>query len=656
MRIASLLLMMVLSILTSEVCQGGEPPVGGKPISSNLFGLFFEDINYAADGGLYAELVQNRSFEYAPAMQKGWHPFTCWDFLRAGYSIGYLNVGTSEPIHPNNPTYAVLDIELVGAYPEIRGLSGVGIINSGFDGMPVNQGDQYFFSFFARLLSEEPVDFLIQLQDTKGKALTGGTLKVASGEWQKYELTLTPEVSCDSAALLVLAQSKGKVALDMVSLFPEKTFMGRRNGMRADLAQVLAELQPRFMRFPGGCLVHGDGISNIYDWKNTVGPVEHRKAQRNIWNYQQGYGLGYFEFFQFCEDIGAAAVPVLPAGVSCQNSGGTHVIGGAGQQAICMEDMDAYIQDVLDLIEWAKGPADSKWGSVRAAAGRVQPFNLEYIGIGNEEKITPEFEVRFKMIQNAIREKYPEVKLIGTSGPFSDGDDFERGWEISRKLGIDIVDEHYYKGPDWMLANLHRYDSYDREGPKVYLGEYASWGNKILNAVAEAAYMIGLERNGDVVSMASYAPLLARKGNTQWTTDLIFFDNRSIVLTPNYYVQKMFMNNQGDYYYDGLVTFTTEDPLLSASTVYDSTTGDVIIKIANPGMNPSKARADLSGFKGLGSDAQCFILRGAPDAENTFDAPTNVHTVTVPVRLNNATVLEYEVPAMSVTTIRIKKE
>lgn len=656
MRIGSFLLLLSIFILTPKLCKAGEPPIGGKPISSNLFGLFFEDINYAADGGLYAELVQNRSFEYAPAMQKGWHPFTCWEFLRAGFSIGYLNVGASEPIHPNNPTYAVLDVELVGTYPEIKGLSGVGIINSGFDGITLNQGEHYSFSFFARLLSEDPVDFLIQLQSTKGQSLAGGTLQVASQEWQKYEITLTSEISCDSAALLVLVQSKGKVALDMISLFPEKTFMGRKNGIRADLARVLADLEPRFMRFPGGCLVHGDGISNIYDWKNTVGPVEQRKAQRNIWNYQQGYGLGYFEFFQFCEDIGAMAVPVLPSGVSCQNSGGTHVIGGAGQQAICMEDMDTYIQDVLDLIEWAKGPADSKWGSVRAAAGRVQPFQLEYIGIGNEEKITPEFEERFRMIQNAIRENYPEVKIIGTSGPFSDGADFERGWEISRDLGVDIVDEHYYKGPDWMLANLHRYDSYDRNGPKVYLGEYASWGNKILNAVAEAAYMIGLERNGDIVEMASYAPLLARKGNTQWTTDLIFFDNRNIVLTPNYYVQKMFMNNQGDYYYDGLVSFSTQDPLLSASTVFDSASGDVIIKIANPGMNPSKVNADLSGFKGLSNNAQCVLLKGAPDAENTYDAPVNVFTDTTSIILNDRSVLEYEVPPMSVSTIRIKKE
>lgn len=633
-----------------------EVPLGGKRISDQLFGLFFEDINYASDGGLYAEMVQNRSFEYSPSMQGHWHPFSFWAFLKPGFSIGDLRVASHEPLHPNNPSYVILDAEFVGDYAAYEGLAGVGLKNVGYNGMSVKAGAVYNFSVFARQLSKNPVRFIVQLRSGSDEVLAVDSFKVSADRWQKYEGHMSVVADCDSASLVVLAQDNGRVALDMISLFPEETFMGRPNGLRADLARSIAALQPRFLRFPGGCLVHGDGIGNMYRWKNSVGPVEQRKAQRNIWGYQQSHGLGFFEYFQFCEDIGARALPVLPAGVSCQNSGGTHVIGGAGQKALCLTDMDTYIQDVLDLIEWATGPADSKWGAVRAAAGREAPFDLEFLGIGNEDKITPEFEQRFTMIYEAVRAAYPHIKLIATSGPFSDGDDFEKGWALARELDADLVDEHYYKGPEWLLSNLHRYDTYDRSGPKVYLGEYASWGNQLYNALAEAAYMIGLERNGDVVAMASYAPLMARKGNTQWSTDMLFFDDEQVVLTPNYHVQKMFMTNQGDWYFDDVVSCKQNDSLLAVSTVYDSSTGDVIIKLVNAGPEVHQVKANLSAFKHLGDQVQGSVLKGALEDANTFDHPNKIAPEDFVASLSDNKALTHTLAPRSVTVLRIMAE
>jgi len=648
----SFLVLFLLGFWTiiSATSSGGVP--GGKKISPDLFGLFFEDINYSADGGLYAELVQNRSFEYNPSIRNGWNPFSYWQFISPGFSIGSIAVETSRPIHPNNPTYVVLDIEVVGEYPQFEGEAGVGLRNSGFGGMVIREGEKYNLSMFAKLLTGSPIQFLLTLENPKGEALARTKVTASSGEWDKYTATFTATASSDSAALVVLAQSEGKVAIDMVSLFPEKTFRNRPNGLRADLAQLLADMQPRFVRFPGGCLVHGSGLGNMYRWKNTIGPVEERKGQRNIWGYHQTAGLGFFEFFQFCADIGAKPVPILPAAVSCQNSGGTHVIGGAGQKALPMHEMQDYIREVLDLIEWANGPVASEWGAKRAAAGRPEPFHLEYLGIGNEDKITPEFEERFTMIYNAVKEKYPDIKVIGTSGPFSDGEDFDQGWRLADKLGVPVVDEHYYKGPDWFLANQDRYDGYDRKGPKVYLGEYASWGNKLYNAIVEAAYMTSFERNGDWVIMASYAPLLAKRGFTQWHTDLIFFDNVSIVRTPNFYVQEMFMTNQGDCYVDDIVLIDKNDATLAASCVQDSKSGDIILKLVNAGNEPKTMNIDLSGFKIILRDAERTLLAGDADAENTFEDPN--HVIPVKSAFKVSRTFDYIAPAISSTVIRVK--
>jgi len=411
-------------------------------ISPDLFGLFFEDINYSADGGLYAEMVQNRSFEYNPTERRDWNPFSFWEYITPGFSYGRISVETKAPLHPNNPHYMVLDVEHVGHEAKFTGESGVGLKNSGFDGIVVKSGEKYNFSMFAQLLSDSPIELSVSLQTRKGTVLAAASVSTASKNWQKYTSILTATASNDTASLVVLAKTEGKLALDMISLFPEKTFKNRTNGLRADLAQKLADMKPAFIRFPGGCLVHGDGLGNMYNWKNTIGPIEQRKAQRNIWGYHQTTGLGYFEYFQFCEDIGAKPLPVVPAGVSCQNTGGTWRVGGTGQKALPEAQMDEYIQDILDLIEWANAPQSTTWGAKRAAAGHPEPFNLEYVGIGNEDKITPEFEKRFKEIYAAVKAKHPEIKVIGTVGPFHSGEDFDKGWKLANELKIPIVDEH----------------------------------------------------------------------------------------------------------------------------------------------------------------------------------------------------------------------
>jgi len=648
-----LIILFYSSVTGNYQAANGKTFPESKKISPDLFGLFIEDINYAADGGLYAEFVQNRSFEYSPTEQGEWHPLSFWQYTSPGYSIGRISVETASPIHPNNPHYIVLDIEHVGHEAGYSGVSGVGIKNSGFAGMIIKAGEKYNLTLFARQLSQEPIVISIILQSPSGKSqYAENTLTTSSQDWTKYTASLTASVNSDSAALLILATSKGKLALDVISLFPENTFNKRPNGLRADLAQVLADMHPKFIRFPGGCLAHGDGLGNMYRWKNTIGPIEQRKEQRNLWGYHQTAGLGYYEYFQFCEDIGAKPLPVLPAAVSCQNSGGTWRIGGTGQKALPMTEMQDYIQEVLDLIEWANGPVTSTWGAKRAAAGHPAPFNLEYLGIGNEDKITPEFTERFRMIYNAVKEKHPEITVIGTSGPFHRGDDFDKGWKLARELHVPIVDEHYYTEPGWFLANQRRYDAYDRNSCKVYLGEYASWGNKMCNAIAEAAYMTGLERNGDIVWLASYAPLLAKKDFIQWKTDMIFFDNTQLIPTANFYVQKMFMTNQGNVYFNNVITKDETYSSLAVSCVQDGKTGDIILKLVNAGNAPKSMQINLAGFKNIMPAAILTVLSGPADAENTFAHPRTVVPVesVLKVKKNFA----YITPAMSLSIIRIK--
>lgn len=412
-----------------------------KPISEHLIGIFFEDINYGADGGLYAELVQNRDFEYSAkdgARDKNWNSTYAWSIQGTNAE---LSVSEDSPIHANNAHYAVLEVHRPGA----------ALVNNGFDGIAVKKGEKYDFSVFSKVLDDtKGGKVLVRLTTKDGKEIAQAAIRVSSTEWKKQKAVLTATADAADAVLSVCPQMAGKYALDMVSLFPQNTFKGRKNGLRADLAQTLADLHPRFVRFPGGCVAHGDGVDNIYDWKGSIGALEERKPLRNLWGYHQTRGLGYHEYFLFCEDMGAEPVPVVAAGVPCQNSGtcSHHSVGelgcGGQQGGIPMEEMPQYVQDVLDLIEYANGDAKKTvWGKKRAQAGHPKPFNLKYIGIGNEDLITDIFEERFTMIFNAVKEKYPEVTVIGTVGPFYEGSDYEEGWKFATKMGIPMVDEHY---------------------------------------------------------------------------------------------------------------------------------------------------------------------------------------------------------------------
>jgi alpha-L-arabinofuranosidase len=622
-----------------------------KPISPSLFGIFFEDLNYAADGGLYAELIQNRSFEYSPADRKEWNPLTAWQYTDEGFGYGTISVETNAPVHENNPHYIVLNIEEAGR-------EGVGLINSGFDGIVVRSGEKYNFSVFVRQLSDNAIPIVVKLKGKKGNVADSVTFSTDSKEWKKYTATFTATASDDSARLVILAKAKGKLALDMVSLFPQNTFKNRPNGLRADLAQTIADLHPKFMRFPGGCLAHGDGLANMYRWKNTIGPVEQRVEQRNIWSYHQSVGLGYFEFFQFCEDIGAKPLPVVAAGVCCQNSGRTWSIGGTGQRGLPPGEMNAWIQDILDLIEYANGPATSTWGAKRAAAGHPEPFHLQYIGIGNEDAQTPVFRERFKMIYDVVKAKHPEITVIGTVGPFPAGSDYEQGWRFANEMKVDMVDEHYYEKPEWFLNNLARYDSYDRAASKVYVGEYAAHDVKRKNtlraALAEATYMTSLERNGDVVRFASYAPLLGRKGHTQWNPNLIYFNGSQVCPTINYYAQQLFSSNEGDWYFPNIIATDLPDTskTFAASCVKDSKTGDIILKLVNNSAAPVPAKINLSAVGAVSGTANTTTLTGDPMAENSCDGAQNIMPQSATLTVKKS--FTYTAPAWSLVVIRIK--
>lgn len=593
-----------------------------KSISDMLVGIFFEDINYGADGGLYAELVQNRDFEYKPSDRTGdqkWNATRAW----STEGDGKMTILTENPVHPNNLRYA-----------HISANGDFALYNEGYDSIAVKKGETYRFSLMASAAA--PCKIRVSLTDKSGRTLASKTISLKDDSWNTYKAELKPSASCTDASLTLRFAKGAEADIDMVSLFPAKTFRGRENGLRADLAQKLADIHPRFVRFPGGCVAHGDGIDNIYDWKGSIGPLEARKPLRNLWGYHQTRGLGYHEYFQFCEDIGAEPLPVLAAGVPCQNSGQPHshstcAIDTYGQQnGIPMEDMPAYIQDVLDLIEYANGPADSKWGSLRAAAGHPEPFNMKYIGIGNEDMITEVFVPRFKMIYDAVRAAHPEITVIGTVGPFYEGTDYERGWQLARELEIPMVDEHYYVAPGWLIYNRDFYDSYPRGGTKVYLGEYASHlpgrPNNVETALSDALYLTDVERNGDVVAMTSYAPLLAKNGHTQWRPDMIYFDNTDVYPTPEYYVQRLYGNNSGDSYIPTTLAIDSSDPKVKArigvSVVADSKTGRRVVKLVNMLPVPLKANLSELGIKAKNVSAE--QLTGDPADETAKSTRTTV--------------------------------
>ncbi|GAA3816328.1 hypothetical protein GCM10022226_41290 [Sphaerisporangium flaviroseum] len=508
----------------------------GTKVSRNLYGVFYEDINHAADGGLYAELVQNRSFEFDSSDEPSYTGLTAWSKVERD-GAGTITVTGDRPLNANNRNHLRVDITASG--------TGVGVRNSGFNtGIALQARKKYDLSFFARRTSGGPVNVTAESADgstTYGRA----SFDVRSGEWKKYTATITASGTTDAARLVVLAGGSGQVDLDMISLFPRDTFKGRENGMRKDLAEMTAALKPRFLRFPGGCVTNVgtyDPYSDkqdrrrIYQWKETIGPVEERPTNFNFWGYNQSYGIGYYEYFQFAEDLGAEALPVLSVGVN-----------GCGQNRPLTDEtkLARWVQDTLDLIEFANGDVKTTWGAKRAALGHPKPFGLEYIGLGNEE-VFPEFFANYPRFADAVRAKYPDIKIISNSGTTSQGAWFDRMWDFAREQKADLVDEHYYNSPSWFLANNRRYDSYDRDGPKVFVGEYASQGNTLYNALAEASYLTGIERNSDVVELASYAPLMANVDYVDWTPDLIWFDNDQAYGSPSYYVQRLFGRNVGD--------------------------------------------------------------------------------------------------------------
>ncbi|WP_328435159.1 alpha-L-arabinofuranosidase C-terminal domain-containing protein [Streptomyces sp. NBC_00425] len=504
-----------------------DPSAKGAKIDDTMYGVFFEDINRAADGGLYAELVQNRSFEYAAVDNRSYTPLTSWTVEGAAQVLN--DVGR---LNDRNRNYLSLG-------------AGSSVTNSGYNtGVRVEQGKKYDFSVWAR--AEHGSTLTVRLQDADGALAAARTVAVRTGGWVRYRASFTAARTSSDGRLTV--GSSAAAALDMVSLFPRDTYRNEPNGLRKDLAEKVAALHPGFVRFPGGCLVNTGSMQDYseasgwqrarsYQWKDTVGPVEQRAVNSNFWGYNQSYGLGYYEYFRFAEDVGAMPLPVVPA-----------LVTGCGQNKAVVDDalLKRHIQDTLDLVEFANGPVTSTWGRKRARMGHPRPFRLTHLEVGNEENLPAEFFARFKEFRAAIEAKYPDVTVISNSGPDDSGSTFDTAWQLNRDAKVDMVDEHYYNSPQWFLQNNDRYDSYDRGGPKVFLGEYASQGNAFKNGLAEAAFMTGLERNADVVKLASYAPLFANEDYVQWRPDLVWFNNHASWNSANYEVQKLFMTNVGD--------------------------------------------------------------------------------------------------------------
>lgn len=593
----------------------------GAEIQPTMYGLFFEDINYAADGGLYAELVKNRSFEF-PQHLMGWKAF------------GKVSVQDDGPFD-KNPHYVRL---AYAGHPHKH----TGLDNEGFFGIGVKQGAEYRFSVWARIpQGGEAGKIRVELVDTKSmgehQAFASATLTVASKDWKKYQVILKPAVTNPKAVLRIFLASPQTVDLEHVSLFPVDTWKGHENGLRKDLAQALADIKPGVFRFPGGCIVEGTDLASRYNWKNSVGPVENRPLNENRWqytfqhrfypDYYQSYGLGFYEFFQLSEEIGAEPLPVLSCGLACQfqnPNADAHV-------AVC--DLQSYIQDALDLIEFANGAVDTPWGKVRAEMGHPAPFNLKLIGIGNEQW-GQEYPEHLEPFVKAIRSAYPDIKIVGSSGPDSEGKQFDYLWPEMKRLKADLVDEHFYRPETWFLSQGARYDNYDRKGPKVFAGEYACHGkgkkwNHFHASLLEAAFMTGLERNADVVHMATYAPLFAHVEGWQWRPDMIWFDNLNSVRTVSYYVQQLYATHKGTHVLPLTmdkkpVTGAEGQNGLFASAVYDKDKNEIIVKVAN---TSDKSQSIALTFDGLKKKTElaggrCIKLTSPDmDKDNTVEHP-----------------------------------
>lgn len=623
----------------------------GAEIQPTMWGVFFEDINFGADGGLYAELVKNRSFEFdVPLM--GWTSVNSdrYSMNKESGSTMVINAGEER----TNKRYARVIANSDNAYS---------LINEGFFGMGIKKGITYTFSINARNV-EGSTDIRIELFDDKDKVLASSMISPNSKEWKKYSASLIADSTFPKARLRLSFTKKSVTDIDMVSLFPSDTWKSRPGGLRADLVQLLDDMKPGFLRFPGGCIVEGRDLAQRYQWKKTVGNVEDREWLINRWNtefahrqtpdYFQSFGLGFFEYFQLAEDIGAEPLPILSCGLACQFN---------TAEVVPMDQLDPYVEDALDLIEFANGPVTSKWGKLRADMGHPKPFNMKIIGVGNEQW-GPQYIERYKVFEQAIKSKYPEIKIVSGAGPFSDGEMFDYAWEELKTLNADIVDEHYYKAPDWFFKNTTRYDNYDRKGPKIFAGEYAAQSVDVTSpdnknnwqcALSEAAFMTGLERNADVVHLASYAPLFGHAEGWQWTPDLIWFDNLNAYGTPNYYVQKLFSVNKGTHVLPlkaGNENLTGQNSLYG-SAVLDKNTGEVIVKIVNGSEKAVATEVKLEGLKKLNSKAVLTTLRSELAAVNSFDDPSRIKPVDTSITVKGKSV-NVNMEPYSIVVLKVK--
>ena len=618
-------------------------------VQPTMWGIFFEDINLAADGGVYAELVKNRSFEFATPLM-GWR-----EQRREGGtgSVLVINRGSS---NENNPRFirATLTSDK-GSY---------GLSNEGFRGMGIKANDQYDFSVLAKQNKGSRIVLNIELVDAKGEKIGGASLSPAGDQWRKYQVSFTATATEPKARVNIWFEGKGSIDLDMISLFPKDTWKNRPGGLRADLVQLLADLKPGFLRFPGGCIVEGRELATRYQWKKTVGNVDERKVIVNRWNtefrhrptpdYYQSFGLGFFEYFQLAEDIGAEPLPILNCGMACQFN---------TAEVVPTNEIDPYIQDAMDLIEFANGAVTTKWGKLRAQMGHPAPFNLKMMGVGNEQW-GPQYIERYVIFSKAIKAKYPNIKLVNSVGPDPDGDRFNFLNDTLRKMKADFLDEHYYRSPEWFTQNAKRYDNYDREGPKIFAGEYAAQSVQTVSpdnknnwkcALSEAAFMTGLERNADVVNMASYAPLFAHTEGWQWTPNLIWFDNLNSYGTPDYYVQKLYSNNKGT----NLISILQNNEAIAgqdsiyASAVLDKASNEIVLKIVNTDDREQKRNIVIDGAANLNSAAKLTVLKADLDDLNSIAEPVKIKPVDQPISLNGKTVSLTLAP-YSVNVIRIK--
>lgn len=625
----------------------------GAAVQPTMYGIFFEDINYAADGGLYGELVKNRSFEFPDALM-GWKAF------------GKFEVKNDGPFE-RCPHYVVLNYS--GHNDAATGLQ-----NEGYFGIGIDKDEEYRFTVWAKTVSGDAnveVSLVDESTMEEHQEFATAELKVSGNEWKKYELILKSSKTVQKANLRLLLKGKNGVALEHVSLFPKHTFKDRENGMRRDLAQALYDLHPGVFRFPGGCIVEGSSLDQRYQWKNSIGPVENRPLNGNRWlstfNYRlfpdcyQSYGLGFYEYFLLSEDIGAEPLPVLNVGMACQfqnqNDPSAHV---------AVKDLQPYIQDCLDLIEFANGDVNTTWGKKRAEMGHPAPFNLKFLAVGNEQWDDLYYE-RLRPFVKAIKAKYPNIKLIGTSGPDSEGEMFEKGWKAMKELKADLVDEHFYRDEHWFLSHGLRYEGYDRKGPKVFAGEYACHGkgkkwNHFETSLYEAAFMTDLERNADVVDMATYAPLFAHVDGWQWRPDMIWYDNTRMFKSVSYYVQQMYACNKGT----NVLPLTMNGKSVAgqegqdglfASAVVDKKKGEIIVKVANTSDKAQDVTLNLNGLKGSRSATATTLQSDNMDAENTLDNPNLIRPVETTATCEskkNATVLNDKLPAKSFRMYKIK--